>query len=88
MPPHEIDNQSNFAPILAAAEQVLSNTLGSQVRLGEVAPLTEKGRRNVVLRCRNLSGGSPSSFIVKQVAAENYDPQDTASWDVRRFFSD
>ena len=77
-----------FAPILAAAEQVLSTTLGSEVRLGEVAPLTEKGRRNVVLRCRNLSGGSPASFIIKLVAADNYDPRDTASWDVRRFFRD
>ncbi|PYN84039.1 MAG: hypothetical protein DMD87_29240 [Candidatus Rokuibacteriota bacterium] len=88
MPSDELDGQNNFAPILAAAERLLSNVLGRQVRLGEVASLTERGRRNVVLRCRNLSSGAPSSFIVKQVAVENYDPRDTTSWDVRRFLSD
>ncbi len=75
MSPDELDSQNEFAPILAAAERLLSNELGRQVRLGEVASLTDKGRRNVVLRCRNLSGGAPSSFIVKQVIAENYDPR-------------
>src|SRR5436309_15975865 len=84
----ELDGQYNFAPILAAAERLLSNVLGSQVRLGEVASLTEKGRRNVVLRCRNLSSGAPSSFIIKQVAVETYDPRDATSWDVMRFLSD
>jgi thiamine kinase-like enzyme len=88
MPSDKLESQNNFAPILAAAERLLSNVLGSQVRLGEVAPLTEKGRRNVVLRCHDLSSGAPSSFIIKQVAIENYDPRDTTSWDVRRFFSD
>ncbi|PYN25949.1 MAG: hypothetical protein DMD99_06945 [Candidatus Rokuibacteriota bacterium] len=88
MSSRETDNQSGFAPILTAAEQTLSKTLGRPVRLGETTPLTEKGRRNVVLRCRDLSGGSPASFIIKQVATEHYDPRDTASWDVRRFFSD
>jgi len=88
MSPDELDSQNKFAPILAAAERLLSNELGRQVRLGEVASLTDKGRRNVVLRCRNLSGGAPSSFIVKQVIAENYDPRNTTSWDVRRFLSD
>jgi hypothetical protein len=84
----EVDNQENFAPLVAAAAQVLSQALGSQVCLGDVTPLTEKGRRNIVLRCRNLSGGSPSSVIIKQVAGDSYDPDDTASWDIRRFFTD
>jgi len=88
MPSDKLESQNNFAPILAAAERLLSNVLGSQVRLGEVESLTEKGRRNVVLRCRNLSSGAPSSFIIKQVAVENYDPRDATSWDVRRFLSD
>jgi len=83
-----LESQDNFAPILAAAERLLSDVLGSQVRLGEAASLTEKGRRNAVLRCRNLSGGAPSSFIIKQLAVENYDPRDTTSWDVRRFLRD
>src|SRR2546422_8786623 len=76
MSSRETDNQSGFAPILTAAEQTLSKTLGRPVRLGETTPLTEKGRRNVVLRCRDLSGGSPASFIIKQVATEHYDPRD------------
>ena len=88
VPSHEGDDRDRLAPILAAAEQVLSKTLGGQVRLGEVEPLTEKGRRNIVLRCRNLSGGPPAGFIVKKIVAGNYDPRDMASWDVRRFFSD
>ena len=83
-----MDNQENFAPLAAAAAQVLSQALGRQVCLGDVTPLTEKGRRNKVLRCRNLSGGSPSSVIIKQVAGDSYDPDNTASWDIRRFFSD
>jgi hypothetical protein len=74
--------------ILAAAAQVLSQALGRHVCLGEVTPLTEKGRRNRVLRCRNLSGGAPSSVIIKQVVGDSYDPDNTASWDSRRFFSD
>ena len=56
MPSDELDRQNNIAPILAAAERLLSHVLGNQVRLGEVASLTERGRRNVVLRCSNLSG--------------------------------
>jgi hypothetical protein len=84
--PH-VDPQGDVASLLAAAERALSDALGREIRLGESAPLTERGRRNAVLRCRNLSGGSPSSFIIKKVAAERYDPRDTASWEVRRFFS-
>jgi hypothetical protein len=82
------ETESDFAPIVATAEQVLSRTWDRPVRLVDATPLTEKGRRNVVLRCRNLSGGAPSSVIIKHVVAENYDPENTTSWDVRRFFSD
>ena len=45
--------------ILAAAERLLSKELGREVRLGEAARLSEDGRRNVLLRCRDLSGGFP-----------------------------
>ena len=88
MTPSETENRGNFAPIVAAAEQVLARAWDRPVRLGDVTPLTEKGRRNVVLRCRNLSGGAPSSVIIKHVVTDNYDPENTTSWDVRRFFSD
>lgn len=77
-----------FAPILAAAERQLSKTLGRNVCLGDVARLSEDGRRNLLLKARDLSGGSPSSFIIKKVVVDTYDPADAASWDTRRFFSD
>jgi hypothetical protein len=80
--------ESDFAPIVAAAERVLSRTWSQPVRLVETAPLTEKDRRNVVLRCRSLSANTPSSVIIKHVVADNYDPENTTSWDVRRVFSD
>src|SRR5688572_29362579 len=86
MPPAEY--HGNSAPIVAAAEQVLTRALGEPVRLGDVTPLTEQGRRNVVLRCRNLSGGTPSSVIVKYAVTDDYDPNNTTSWDVTRFFCD
>jgi hypothetical protein len=82
------ETESDFAPIVAAAEQVLSRTWDRPVRLVDATPLTETGRRNVVLRCRNLSGGAPASVVIKHVVADNYDPENTTSWDVRRFFSD
>jgi len=67
---------------------MLSQAYGSQIRLGDVTRLTHKGRRNVLLRCRNLSGHLSPSFIIKKVDVDNYNPADTRSWDVRRFISD
>ena len=58
------------------------------MRLGDVTRLSDVDRRNLLLRCRDLSGGSPGSFIIKKVIAETYKPEDVASWDMRRFFSD
>ena len=74
--------------ILAVAERLLSKELGREVRLGEAARLSEDGRRNVLLRSRDLSGGFPASFIIKKVVVDTYNPEDAASWDIRRFFSD
>ena len=71
-----------------AAERVLSKTLGRDVRLGDVVCLSDDDRRNQLLRSRDLSGGSPASFIIKKVVAKSYDPSDSASWDTRRFLSD
>jgi Phosphotransferase enzyme family len=83
-----LTQQDLFAPILAAAERLLSKEFGREVRLGDAARLSEDGRRNLLLRSRDLSGGFPASFIIKKVVVDAYDPDDTASWDVRRFFSD
>jgi len=79
---------SQFDPILTAAERVLSNTFAREVCLGDVARLSEDDRRNLLLRCRDLSGESPASVIVKKVVVDSYNPADAASWDTRRFFSD
>jgi hypothetical protein len=82
-------NKKAFKPLLAAAEQVISKALGSQIHITEVKRLTKKGRRNLLLRCfidpvRDL----PSSFILKKVETEIYNPEDTGSWDTMRFFKD
>jgi hypothetical protein len=76
------------APLLAAAGQLLSKEFGREVRLGDAARLSEDGRRNLLVRSRDLCGGFPASFIIKKVVVETYNPDDAASWDIRRFFSD
>jgi hypothetical protein len=83
-----LTRQDLFAPILAAAERLLSKEFGREVRLGDAARLSEDGRRNLLLRFRDLSGGFPASFLIKKVVVDTYDPEDRASWDIRRFFSD
>jgi hypothetical protein len=77
-----------FAPLLAAAERLLSREFGREVRLGDAARLSEHGRRNLLVRSRDLCGGFPASFIIKKVVVDTYNPDDAASWDIRRFFSD
>ena len=77
-----------FAPLLAAAERLLSREFGREVRLGDAARLSEDGRRNVLVRARDLCGGFPASFIIKKVVVDTYNPDDAGSWDIRRFFSD
>lgn len=78
----------DIPPIVAAAEQVLAKTLGREIRLGDVACLSEDDRRNLLLRCRDLASDPPVSFIIKKVVADAYNPGDAESWDTRRFFSD
>ena len=82
--PHRLSDDTRR--VVSAAEQLLSRE--RPVPLGNIAVLTEQGRRNVVLRCQNLSGGDPASVVLKHVVAEHYDPDDPTSWDVARFFSD
>src|SRR5688500_2645314 len=77
-----------FAPVVAAAARLLSEKFGREVSLGEVERLSEEDRRNLLLRVRDVSGPASASFIIKKVVVEKYDPEDTASWDSRRFFSD
>ena len=74
------------ASIVAAAERVLSRTFGRKVELGDVDRLSDDDRRNLLLRCRDVSGESPASVIIKKVVA--YDPADVSSWETQRFTSD
>jgi hypothetical protein len=83
-----LDNPEAFAPVLAAAQRLLSKTTGREVRLGNVARLSDDDRRNLLLRARDVAGGSPGTFIIKQVVVDTYDPENVESWDTRRFFSD
>src|SRR5688572_28605371 len=77
-----------FAPIIVRAERVLSHTLGREVRLADVSRLSEDDRRNLLLRCRDVSGSSSDSFIIKKVVADTYNPEDVESFDTQRFFTD
>ena len=81
-------HEDAFAPLLSAAERLLSREFGREVRLGDAARLSEDGRRNLLVRSRDLCGGFPASFIIKKVVVDTYNPDDAASWDIRRFFSD
>jgi hypothetical protein len=78
-----------FDPLCVSAEGILSTTLGNQIYINKIERLTEKGRRNLLLRCRvNPVDGLPSSFILKKVETETYDPDEANSGDMRRFFND
>jgi hypothetical protein len=78
----------NLEPIVAAAERVLAGTLGHDIRLGDVTRLSDDGRRNLLLRCHDVSKRESGSFVVKKVVADHYNPEDATSWDTTRFFSD
>jgi Phosphotransferase enzyme family len=79
-----------FAPLLTAAQALLSTTLNAQVHLTNAERLTDEERRNVILRCTvtDAAYGQPASVIIKQVVTEHYDPDTTDSWDTQRFFRD
>jgi hypothetical protein len=83
-----LENPEAFAPVLTAAQRLLSKAFHRDVRLGDVARLSDDERRNLLVRARDLAGGSPATFIIKQVVADTYDPENIDAWDTRRFFSD
>jgi hypothetical protein len=83
-----LNSTNECGPLLAAAERLLSREFGREVRLGDVARLSDDGRRNLLLRAGDLCGGLPASFIIKKVVVDTYNPEDAASWDTGRFFSD
>jgi thiamine kinase-like enzyme len=75
--------------IVAAAERVLSTSVGHTTHLTQVEFISERGRRNLLLRCHCSSdAGLPPSLIIKKVEANSYKPDDINSWDTLRFFRD
>jgi SAM-dependent methyltransferase len=81
--------QQAFEPLRISAERILSVALGNQIHINKIERLTEKGRRNLLLRClSHPTNGSPASFILKKVETEDYNPDEADSWDTRRFFND
>jgi hypothetical protein len=88
MNPQNIHEQEAFEDLRLAAEKILSTALNNNIEIVKIERLTEKGRRNLLLRCFiNPINGLPSSFIIKKVETENYNPDD-ADGDIRRFFND
>jgi len=85
---HEPVSSDPYDPLLRAAERVLAQTWGYEVRLGQGSRLTAPGRRNLILRCPVLSGRGPASLIVKQVTSEAASLHQADPWDVQRFCSD
>ena len=85
----EILEQKDFAPLLAATERILSKAWDNRINICKVECLTEKGRRNLLLRCFiHPVDRVPSSFIIKKVEAEIYHPDRFDLWDTKRFFND
>jgi hypothetical protein len=85
---HEPATNEDYGFLLRAAEQVLAQTWGHAVRLGQGTRLTVPGRRNLILRCPVLAGRGPASLIVKQVTSAAASLHQADAWDVQRFFRD
>ena len=82
-------NNQAFIPLRIAAERILSTALGDRIEIDKIESLTEPGRRNLLLRCFiNRVEDTPSSFILKKVESQNYDPDDAESRNTRRLFND
>lgn len=81
------EEQEIFNRLSIAAEQILS-AANKQIKIDKIERLTEKGRRNLLLRCFTKPiNNLPSSFIIKKVETQNYNP-DNIDWNTRRFFND
>jgi hypothetical protein len=88
MNPQNTQKQEAFEDLRLAAEGILSTVLNNNIEIVKIERLTEKGRRNLLLRCFiDPINGLPSSFIIKKVETKNYNPDD-ADGDIRRFFND
>lgn len=78
-----------FDTVTKVGERILSDIFGSPINFTDVQRLSEPDRRNSILRCITVpTDNVPSTFIIKKVQAEAYDPEDSSSWDTQRFFND
>jgi hypothetical protein len=60
---NEADQQKTYESLRISAERVLSAALGNQIHINKIERLTEKGRRNLLLRCLSHPvNGSPSTL--------------------------
>jgi hypothetical protein len=86
---NKVDKPEDFSSLASAAERMLSEAFGSSIHFSNIERLSEPERRNLILRCTSMATNSfPSSFIIKKVEADSYQPNDPKSWDTQRFFSD
>jgi hypothetical protein len=79
----ETENHGNFHSV-AAAERVPRAPGIQPVRLG-VLPLSRKKTGGMSCYSAATSRWCALSVIIKHVVTDNYDPDNTTSWDVRRF---
>jgi hypothetical protein len=85
------DTAVRFAPLIAAAERLLSQQTESTIQFTNVVWIDEEEeRRNHLFRCTigNSSAGLPATVILKQIVADKFQPDDVTSWDTMRFFRD
>ena len=81
MPAADAHNGDQYDELLADAARVLTDRFGETVRLGEVQQISERRRRNLLLRCRVTHGPTfaPASVILKRARQRRYDPDDPRS---------
>ena len=72
----------HLALLAGQAEAVLRRSLGAPVRLTEPVPLSEEGRRSLLVRCAVADGpgGAPAAVVIKQARPAEYRPDDPESW--------
>jgi ankyrin repeat protein len=75
------DGNEDLGTLISRAEQVLAQRWESAVRLEQDERLSEERRRNLLLRCKVLSGPdeAPASVIIKRARQSGYDPDDPKS---------
>ena len=84
------NNTDNIYSIITMAEKILSDRFNSKIYVDNFKPLTEKGRRNLLLRCSTnyLFTNNLNTIILKKIESQTWNSQSKDSWDMKRFFGD